>query len=384
MQHWYFSEMAYPYLPDQDSYDSVRVTLPSRLIDPVKANALWTTVLEEYRVAAELGFGVMTNEHHSTATCINPAGPIVAGIFAKITEDVPILILGNPIANKRNPVRVAEEMALIDVISGGRLQVGFVRGVPYEISATNTKPVDMPDRFWEAHDLIVKAWTTPDGPFSWTGRHFEHRQVNIWPRPYQDPHPPVWITTLNPGGTKNIADRDYVCATFLLGRDATRALFEAYRSYHAAAGYEPRHDRLAYCALVYVGETAEEARRGAEKLHWYATSNKVPPHFQAPPGYIPPAIRVKALRSASSLPHGGKSVDHMIDDGSMFAGTADEVYEQIRSFYQHVGGFGHLLCMGQAGFLDYDETVSSLRLFADRVAPRLSGLSVDAQLAPAA
>jgi alkanesulfonate monooxygenase SsuD/methylene tetrahydromethanopterin reductase-like flavin-dependent oxidoreductase (luciferase family) len=93
------------------------------------------------------------------------------------------LILGNPIANRREPVRVAEEMAMVDVYSRGRLECGFVRGVPYEMSAGNHRPTRMMDRFWEAHDLIVKAWTSHDGPFNWEGKYFHHRQVNIWPRP---------------------------------------------------------------------------------------------------------------------------------------------------------------------------------------------------------
>ncbi len=84
---------------------------------------------------------------------------------------------------------------MIDNYSQGRLEVGFVRGVPYEISAANASPVRTMDRLWEAHDLIVKAWTTHDAPFNWEGRYFNHRQVNVWPRPYQEPHPPVWIAS---------------------------------------------------------------------------------------------------------------------------------------------------------------------------------------------
>ncbi len=114
----------------------------------------------------------MLNEHHQTATCMDPAAPIMLGILARQTKTARLLLLGNPIANRRDPVRVAEEMAMVDVISRGRVEVGFVRGVPYEISAMNSKPVGMPERLWEAHDLILKAWTTHDGPFSWESENF--------------------------------------------------------------------------------------------------------------------------------------------------------------------------------------------------------------------
>ena len=101
----------------------------------------------------------------------------------KTTKRVRLLGLGIPIANRPDPLRVAEECAMIDVISRGRLDMGFIKGVPYEIVPSNARPVRIMDRFWEAHDLILKAMTTHDGPFSWEGEHFQYRSVNIWPRP---------------------------------------------------------------------------------------------------------------------------------------------------------------------------------------------------------
>src|SRR5207248_8033042 len=91
-----------------------------------------------------------------------------------------------------NPLRVAEEVAMIDILSGGRVVCGFVRGLGQESLATNANPAYNRERFDEAHDVIVKAWTTP-GPFRWVGRHYEYRVVNPWMRPLQKPHPPIWI-----------------------------------------------------------------------------------------------------------------------------------------------------------------------------------------------
>src|SRR5260221_8806803 len=120
-------------------------------------------------------------------------------------------------------------MAMIDVISHGRLDCGFVRGVPMELSAGNSNPVDMKARFWEALDLIVRAWTTHDGPFNWQGKHFEYRQVNIVPRPYQQPHPPVWIPVINPASVRPVAERNFTCGTVLQNIERTRQLFNEYR-----------------------------------------------------------------------------------------------------------------------------------------------------------
>ncbi len=128
MQYWHFSETAYPYLPPEGTYDSVRVTLPNGVVDPAKAAALWDRYLDEWQIADECGINVMINEHHATATCMDPAAPVIAGILGRITTDARILVLGNPVANRKDPVRVAEEMALVDLLSHGRLEVGFVRG----------------------------------------------------------------------------------------------------------------------------------------------------------------------------------------------------------------------------------------------------------------
>lgn len=381
MRYWYFSETAYPFLPNQDSYPSVRVTLPNGVMDPVKAADLWSRYFDEWLVAEEYGLGLMINEHHSTATCANPAAPVVAGILAKITSKARILILGNPIANRPDPVRVAEEMALVDVISRGRLEVGFVRSVPYEIAATNTYPIGMSERMWEAHDLIVKAWTTSDGPFSWTGKYFEHRQVNIWPRPYQQPHPPIWVTTRNVSSIAPIVKHGHTLATFMQGR-GTKAIFDAYREQAGAlgVGVEEANAKLAYCALVFVGDGEVSVRRGVEEILWYARANKVAPQFQAPAGYMPAQARIPMLSATGPDAYSLMTMptEKMIEEGILFGGTPDEVFEQIRSFYEHVGGFGHLLIMGQAGFLNHEDTTNSIRLFSQEVAPRLNELGIPA------
>ena len=192
MRAWFFTETAYPHLPDD--IESIRVTLPNKHYDPEIGAQLYHRYIDEWLYAEDHGLDIMLNEHHQTATCVNSTAPIVMGILARESTKARILLLGNPVANRRDPVRVAEEMAMCDVISRGRVEVGFVRGVPYEVSAMNSLPIGMSDRLWEAHDLIRKAWTSHDGPFNWEGEYFHHRQVNIWPRPYQEPHPPIWIT----------------------------------------------------------------------------------------------------------------------------------------------------------------------------------------------
>ena len=378
MKAWFFTEDAYPHLPDQDSYSSIRVNLPNRNYDPEKGAELYHRYLDMWCMAEDLGLEIMLNEHHQTATCVVPSVPIIAGILARETKTARILVLGNPLSNRAQPVRVAEEMAMVDVISRGRLECGFVRGVPYESAPANVMPFRGTERLWEAHDLILKAWTTHDGPFNFEGRWFRYRQVNVWPRPYQQPHPPVWVTIGSAETAVPVADRSYVGAVFLAGYPNIRRVFDGYRAaYLDAHGTETPLDRLAYCSLMYVSDNAREAEDGANEVLWYMTSNKVGPEWNNPPGYHRPEIAAQVMRGArggAGIPLQAKLDDQMAR-GNVFAGTPDQVYEQIKAFWEYSGGFGHLLIMGQAGFLTYEQTRKSLTLFSREVYPRLKELT---------
>ena len=165
-------------------------------------------------------------------------------------------------------------------------------------------------------------------------------------------------------------------ATFLTGYDGTRGVFDAYRKgwREAGRGNTVPLDRLAYAALVYCAPSEAEARSGAEKLMWYITANKIVPQFTYPPGYVPIRTAVDVMRGRMSpLSHFGESptVENAVKTGLMMAGTPDQVVKQIKKIYDYVGGFGHILLMGQAGFLDHEETVLGIKTFAREVYPRL-------------
>jgi alkanesulfonate monooxygenase SsuD/methylene tetrahydromethanopterin reductase-like flavin-dependent oxidoreductase (luciferase family) len=379
MRVWYFSESAYHDLPPEESYESVRVSMPNRHYDPKVGADLYERFIDEWVLADEMGMDLMVNEHHQTPTCVDPAAPVMLGILARVTKKARLLVLGNPIANRNQPLRVAEEMAMIDVISRGRLECGFVKSVPYEVAAGNSLPVRMNERMWEAHDLILKAWTSHDGPFSFEGKFFHHRMINIWPRPYQQPHPPVWVSSLSPSGAADVGERGHVLATFLTGFDGTPKVFDGYRAGWKRAGRagEPGLDRLAYCGLIYTGDTDKAGREGAKKLLWYLSHNKVPLHFRNPPGYNALPAHAQALRTGLIGRQEGwvPDLEEQIEKGVVFCGNPDTVYKQIKKFYERVGGFGHLLSMGQAGYLDHAETTKGIRLFAKEVMPRLQELA---------
>ncbi len=161
--------------------------------DPGLGADLYNRYLDEKVYAEEMGFdGLMLNEHHSTPFCMGGVMNVEAAILARITKRAKIVLLGNVLPIWDDPLWLAEKLAEIDMISRGRLVSGWVRGTGRESVAHNAQPPFNWERFQEAHDFIVKAWTKP-GPFRWEGEHYHYRYVNPWARPYQDPHPPIWI-----------------------------------------------------------------------------------------------------------------------------------------------------------------------------------------------
>jgi alkanesulfonate monooxygenase SsuD/methylene tetrahydromethanopterin reductase-like flavin-dependent oxidoreductase (luciferase family) len=376
MDAWHFTEMPYPYLPPQDEYTSDRVNMPNRVCDPKIAADLYNRYLDEHMLADELGLNMMLNEHHQTPTCLDTAAPLAAAILARQTSKGRICILGNPIANRANPVRIAEEMAMIDCISKGRLDCGFVRGVPYEVFGANSNPTQTLERLWEGIELVKLAWTNHDGPKSFEGRFWHKRAINIWPRPYQQPHPPIWITgSSDKANIQKVAREGYTFAMFLQPHEKVKEMFDAFRE--ASPDADP-NQKLAYMPLVFTGETEAEAKKGAEALTWYIKS-KSEPQFRNPPGYVPVAFNVNALKGLYSGRTDAvrkQGIDYLMDQGVVIAGTPDQVIQQITRFHDRVGGFRHLLMMQQAGFLDHATTVRSMTLFAKEVHPAIRGLGV--------
>ena len=384
MDAYYFSEMAF-HPAWEAGGNLLRNDIPSRLFDPVVGHQLLNRFLDEYALCDELGLNIMLNEHHSTATCTDVTCTLPLMALARETKKARLLALGMPIANRSDPVRVAEEFAFADVISGGRVEMGLVKGGPTEVFAANTNPVLLNERFWEAHDLIVKAMSTHDGPFRWEGRHFQYRLVNVWPRSFQNPHPPIWMPVASAPSAAAVAAKGYVVACLNTGFTQTRAVFDTYRRAAAKAGKTADELRLAYLALVGVGDTAEEGfRRAGMLLEYIRTQSRRAPQYVNPLGMTPTEVNAEILqqggrvklqpiysRDGRVVDRSELSVQSMIDAGTMFAGTPDMVVQQIREFHDYVGGFGHLLAMAQGAWLDHKDTVANIELFAKEVLPRI-------------
>jgi alkanesulfonate monooxygenase SsuD/methylene tetrahydromethanopterin reductase-like flavin-dependent oxidoreductase (luciferase family) len=376
MLAYHFTEMPYPYVPPEveREYGTSRIVIPSEYCDPKVAADLYNRYLDEYMYADDQGLEIMLNEHHQTMTCLDSVVPLSAAILARQTTRARIAIIGTPIVHRDNPVRVAEEIAMLDCISRGRIISGFVRGVGSEVHPANTNPVLQRERMDEAHDLIIKAWTEHE-PFNWEGRFWHYRYVNVWPRVYQQPHPPVWVTGSHAESAEWVADRQYTFATFLLPYEQVERLVQTYSQRSLEKGFEePGPDRFAYLALCFTGETEEAAEEGGRQLLWYLQRERHP-YFFNPPGYTPYKEMARQLTAGSGRPY-GDTFESLRDKGILLCGTPDTMIERITQLHERCR-IGHLLMMNQAGFMPTESVRKSVGLFAREVYPAIRGLGAE-------
>ena len=387
MQAWYHCENVYPFVPQEvlDRAESVRASLPNKYCDPKIAADLFEECLDEHLLCDELGINIVSIEHHSGINSLYGASPMILSIMARQTKNVRILSLGTLISVRPDPVRIAEEYATADVISRGRLEIGFVKSGDSEMVSGNVNPVGFVNRFWEAMDVIKLALTSHEGPVSFEGKYFTHRHINIWPPPYQRPHPRFWAATGDPETSAELGRRGYINALVLRGPEASKRAFDTYRAARHEAGLSaPGTDKFAYAALCYVGDTDEEGVEVGSKLLWFLnTSLKQSPQMSKfLPGRNPPHLAPGIWRSTgggSGRPGSsliGINAEQAIERGILVAGNPDTVYKQIMDIYDKVGGFAHFIFIGRSGYLTHAEAAKGIRLMAKEVLPRLPAATI--------
>ena len=381
MKAFMFHLMPYAALDmeERGRHPSAWVTLPNSLYDPKNGHQLYNRYLDELELAAELGFdGVAVNEHHQNAYGLMPSPVVVASSLARRTENCKLAILGNAFALREHPLTLAEEHAMIDCITGGRLITGFVRGIGAEFYSLAANPTLSHERHIEAHDLIIRAWTET-GPFAFEGKHYHFEYVNMWPRPYQDPHPPIWCPSL--GSTETIEwaahpDRKYVYAQNYSAFTNVCKFLDQYREVAATQyGYAASSDQIAWTAPVYVAETDEQAVAEA-KEHMETLFNKflyLPFEKLFPPGYLSMQSYKRVAAHKKNI-MGGAKMETLMETGVVIVGSPETVRRKITECHE-VLGFGTFVALLHFGTLPADRTVKNIRLFADEVLPEIRSLS---------
>src|SRR4029079_3740475 len=263
---------------------------------------------------------------------------------------------------------IAEEYAILDNLTRGRFIAGFVRGIGAEYHAMGINPAAPQARFLEAHDLIVRAWTE-DGPFSYSGKYYNFNYVNPWPRPYQTPHPPIWIPSQGSGSTiKWAAQHRYTYAQTLSPIAAVAKFFQMYRDEAEKAGYEASPDQLAWSNTIYVAETDEKAMREA-KPHLEALVNRLlfmPIEMLLPPGYtnFESMERIRAAKIVGKP----QTIEDLVRAGVVIIGSPQTVREKLAE-YQDLAGFNTSLPKTQFGTMPHDMVRANMEAIAQEILP---------------
>ncbi|HEX6512447.1 MAG TPA: LLM class flavin-dependent oxidoreductase [Chloroflexota bacterium] len=378
-----FHLMPYRYLPEDfaERYQSVWVDIPSQLFDPVKGYELYNQSLDELEYAASLGYdGICVNEHHQNGYGLMPSPNLIAATLARRTKEVAILVLGNSVALYSPPTRVAEEFAMLDCLSGGRLVAGFPVGTSQDTSfAYGANPAILRERYYEGVDLIMQAWTRPE-VFSFDGRFTQLRYVNIWPRPLQQPHPPVWI----PGGGSIetwdwTLEQGYLYAYLsYFGYKRAQKVMDGFWHKAEEKGVEPNPYHAAFLQLVVVGNSGAEVedKYGEHVEYFFNKMLHVWPGYREAPGYRSIATIKAGLQGLT-----GSFADRppfqawkdLLANGNVVAGTPSQVAEQLEEVAKSLH-IGHLLLLNQIGSMPHELTKENIRLTATEVLPKLRHL----------
>ncbi|MBW3669608.1 MAG: LLM class flavin-dependent oxidoreductase [Actinobacteria bacterium] len=371
MRVFSFHLMPYPALPPD--YDGPAwVTVPNRLYDPAVGHEIYNRYLDELVYAEELGFdGVCVNEHHQNAYGIMPSPNLMASILARQTTRLKIAVVGNALPLYDPPTRVAEEFAMIDNISGGRLIAGFVVGGGPEYYSFSINPAHARERFAEAHDIVMKAWTE-DGPWEFIGKHYRLRFGNTWPKPMQKPHPEVWIPGAGSLETLEFVARHryaYMGIPYF-HIDVFERQFRLFREACEREGYSYDPLQAGWLTPIYVAETDAEARAQYEEHWWYFVRRLLPGIEITPPGYTSVRSVENILKGLGTFASRLTSWEQVVEGQYAIVGSPDTVYERL---VENIGrlGTGNLLGLFQLGTLPAELTRRNLDVFAAEVLPRL-------------
>jgi alkanesulfonate monooxygenase SsuD/methylene tetrahydromethanopterin reductase-like flavin-dependent oxidoreductase (luciferase family) len=284
----YFTERPYRDVPEDEVIKNRSFFgVPNSFYDAKVGARLYNEYLDEDVYAEEVGFdGIMLNEHHGNPFCMGSVMNVEAAILARITKKARIVLLGNPLPVVKNPVRLAEELAEIDLISRGRLVPGWVRGAGSEQIFNQANPAYNREYFNEAHDLVIACWTKP-GPFRWEGKHFNFRYVNPWALPYQKPRPPIWIPGVISAETVVwCAQHKYPYIGLGTALQSTVELWSLYQKTAADEGYVAGSENFGYLQQIHLADTEEEAQeQGRAALFGGGAANFSRPEHTLPPGY---------------------------------------------------------------------------------------------------
>jgi alkanesulfonate monooxygenase SsuD/methylene tetrahydromethanopterin reductase-like flavin-dependent oxidoreductase (luciferase family) len=378
--------MPYKYLPQdfRETYESSWVTIPGKLYDAKKGHVTFNEYVCQYEMAVDGGFDAIGfNEHHGSAFGMDNSPNLMAAMLARKvreSEKTCLVLLGDSLALYNPPIRVAEELSMLDTVTGGRIVAGFPTGTSMDTNYVyGIPPAELRERFYEALELIKQAWSK-DEVFSFNGKYNQLRYVNLWPRPFQKPHPPIWI----PGSgsietwdfcVKNDHQYSYLSYT---GHEAGKKFMDGFWEHRQKLGKDANPYWAGFSQIILVSETDERARQDYEPHVLYHFKNlfHISPKFSEAPGYRSAASVAKGMMSQFAF-HGKdryevKDVNwqDLLDSGTIIAGSPATVRDRLKEAIKTMR-FGNLMMHMNVGSMPHHLAVKNLELFSKEVMPHL-------------
>jgi alkanesulfonate monooxygenase SsuD/methylene tetrahydromethanopterin reductase-like flavin-dependent oxidoreductase (luciferase family) len=362
--------------------------LAKRHFDAATAERTYAEHLDGWELLDRFGYdGVGFNEHHCSPYGLMNSPNLMAAAAAQRTKNLKLLIYGN-LLPLHEPLRLAEELAMIDCLSKGRLISGFARGIPREYQVHNVALSESRARFEEAYDIITRAWT--EEVFSYEGRFWSYKDVAMWPRPVQRPHPPIWVPVVGSQESIEFAGRHNLPITPGLGR--ARGLRDDIIRFYAKclrqAGHRITPDHLSLGITAYVADSKQQAlmEYGPHILYFNRTlfshGNFTETEMQRQTGYSSQSstdyVRPENLRAAANLRSEFRNLtmDQLEEQAEhMPMGTADEVIERIIDAAESAGANQVQLALNR-GALPHDLFMAQIERFAREVLPALQAHEV--------
>jgi alkanesulfonate monooxygenase SsuD/methylene tetrahydromethanopterin reductase-like flavin-dependent oxidoreductase (luciferase family) len=365
-------------------YPSVWVTPPWwELADASRVGQYYNWTLDELLYAARAGFdGVCTNEHHQNAYGFMPSPNLMGSVLAKLTNgtNVAIVQMGATLPTSNPPIRVAEEYAMLDCISGGRLVAGLPLGSPMDVNLCyGITPMEHRERYREAFALTLKAWQARE-IFAWNGRYYQLANVNLWPRPIQQPHPPVWVPGSGSISTFDFAVDNEVCYCFLSysGAKSAKSMMQGYWKVVADKGRDPNPYRAGFLQLVAVADTdaSAEEKYARHVEYFYHKCLHWPVQWLTPPGNQD----YRSLVANVTNPMRRRAEDlkrlryrDFVEQGYVIAGSPATVRDRLKEEVVEGLRVGNLMVLLQIGSMPHELTLENIDLFAREVLPHLRG-----------
>jgi alkanesulfonate monooxygenase SsuD/methylene tetrahydromethanopterin reductase-like flavin-dependent oxidoreductase (luciferase family) len=368
MQFFVFNMINWPYLEGPTSFP-----ISTSIYDPRKGHKLYEKYLDLAELTESLGFDALCiPEHHGQPISAIPCPNIMASAVIQRTKNLKIAITGTCLLLRGHPLRVAEEIAMLDNMSGGRIISGFLRGSPREALSYNQNPKEPMERLEEAWDFVVKCWTSRE-PFKWEGKYYNYKNVAVWPRPYQEPHPPLIYLGTSADSAEFAARKRVGIGGSFMPTHEMKKCFDRYREICKTAGWSAGAEQLMFLRQVHVAETNEKARKEAESAidyYWqflmaqrkdiYSELKKMEKELG---GFKPDDPGIFNWTEWWKF-----NYDICQKGGLSIIGDPEYVIDRIREQQEQLGA-GTLICFFQWGSMPAEAAKKSMTLFAEKVMP---------------